>query len=233
MKIASIGGGPAGLYFAILMKKAFPETEITVYERNRPGDTFGWGVVFSDETLEGFEQADPESFAEITGQFQYWRDIETFFAGERTISTGHGFCALSRHTLLEILSRRAVGLGVDLRYEHEVSSLDELGAHDLILGADGVNSWVRDHLSGHFRPSLDWRKCRFTWLGTDKPLDAFTFIFEPTEHGLFQVHAYPFERRDDGTARGTWIVECREETWRRAGLEGASEAETVAFCERL
>ncbi|MDA8020092.1 MAG: bifunctional salicylyl-CoA 5-hydroxylase/oxidoreductase [Thermoanaerobaculia bacterium] len=228
MKIVSVGGGPAGLYAAILIRKAFPAVEVVVYERNRADDTFGWGVVFSDETLDSFAQADPESHDRITAEFRYWRDIETFYGGERVVSTGHGFAALSRKRLLEILQERCVELGVELRFEQGVESLDAYADADLILGADGVNSWVRSELADHFQPDLDWRKCRFTWLGTDKALDAFTFIFEPSQWGLFQVHAYPF---DDGL--GTWIVECREETWRRAGLDDASEEDTVRFCEEL
>ena len=228
MKIVSIGGGPAGLYTAILVRKAFPEAEVEVYERNRADDTFGWGVVFSDETLDAFAEADPESHQRIIAEFRYWRDIETYYGGEKVVSTGHGFAALSRKRLLEILQERCAELGVTMQFEHEVESLDDFADADLILGADGVNSWVRTELAGHFQPDLDWRKCRFTWLGTDKPLDAFTFIFEPTEWGLFQVHAYPFE---DGL--GTWIVECRDEVWKKAGLEDASEEETVRFCEEL
>ncbi len=228
MRIVSIGGGPAGLYFGILMKKAYPACDIEVLERNRPDDTFGWGVVFSDETLGAFEDADAESFAEITANFKYWRDIETYYRDTCTVSTGHGFAALSRKKLLQILHRRCRELGVRLTFESEVESLDEIGGADLILGCDGVNSHVREQLAEQFQPSLDWRRCRFSWLGTDKPLDAFTFIFEQSEHGLFQVHAYPFE---DGL--GTWIVECRDEVWHRAGLADASEEETVAFCERL
>ena len=228
MNIVSIGGGPAGLYFAILMKQAHPGAEIVVYERNRPDDTFGWGVVFSDETLGAFEEADPESFSEITANFKYWRDIETYYRGTCTTSTGHGFAALSRKKLLQILHARCRALGVTLEFEREVASLDELADADLILGADGVNSWVREHLAEHLQPTIDWRRCRFSWLGTDKPLEAFTFIFEETDHGLFQIHAYPFE---DGLS--TWIVECRDEVWRRAGLDEASEDDTVAFCQKL
>jgi anthraniloyl-CoA monooxygenase len=228
VKIVCLGAGPAGLYFGLLMKKAFPQVDIRVIERNRPDDTFGWGVVFSDETLENFRAADPESYAEITGRFRYWRDIETYFGGEKIVSSGHGFAALGRKDLLTILQRRCRQVGVGLEFEREITSLDELAGADLLLGADGVNSFVRAELAEHFRPRLDWRKCKFTWLGTDKPLEAFTFIFRQSEHGLFQVHAYPFA---DGLS--TWIVECREEVWRRAGLEAASEADTVAFCEAL
>ncbi|MEM7352464.1 MAG: bifunctional salicylyl-CoA 5-hydroxylase/oxidoreductase [Acidobacteriota bacterium] len=228
MKIVSIGGGPAGLYFAILMKKASPDTEITILERNRPEDTFGWGVVFSDDTLSQFEEADPETFANITASFKYWRDIETFYRGTCTVSTGHGFAALSRKKLLQILHRRCRDLGVDLRFEVEVSDLEVYRDADLVLGADGVNSLVRQAYAEHFEPELDWRRCRFSWLGTSKPLEAFTFIFEETEHGLFQVHAYPFEE-----GLSTWIVECQEDTWRRAGLDQASEEETVAYCAEV
>lgn len=228
MKIASIGGGPAGLYFSILMKKAFPDTEITVYERNAADDTFGWGVVFSDETLGNFEHADSQSFYEIRSQFRYWREIETYYRDTCIVSTGHGFAALSRKKLLLILQRRCEELGVHLEFEHEVPDLDALADADLILGADGINSFVRRDLAEHFEPQIDWRKCKFTWLGTDKDLEAFTFIFKETEHGLFQVHAYPF---DDGL--GTWIVECREEVWKAAGLDQVEEADTVSFCETL
>ena len=228
MKITIIGGGPAGLYFSLLMKKAFPETDLHVVERNRSDDTFGWGVVFSDETLSAFEEADAESFGTITDQFKYWRDIETFYGGEKVVSTGHGFCALSRKKLLLILQERCRDLGVRMSFEHEVADLNEFADSDLVIGADGVASWVRSHYQDHFQPTLDHRKCRFTWLGTDKPLEAFTFIFKNTEHGLFQVHAYPFEQ-----GLGTWIVECRDEVWRAAGLEDATEEDTVAFCQEL
>ena len=228
MNIVCIGGGPAGLYFSLLMKKTFPEAAVQVVERNRADDTFGWGVVFSDETLSAFEEADPESFEAITDQFKYWRDIETFYGGEKVVSTGHGFCALSRKKLLLILHERCRELGVDLRFEQEVEDLSSFADADLVIGADGVSSWVRKHYEDHFQPDLDWRKCRFTWLGTDKPLEAFTFIFKDTPHGLFQVHAYPFEE-----GLGTWIVECRDEVWKKAGLEGASEEDTVRFCEEL
>lgn len=228
MKIASIGGGPSGLYFSILMKQAYPQSEITVYERNQPDDTFGWGVVFSDETLSNFELADPQSFREIRSQFRYWREIETYFRDTCTVSTGHGFAALSRQRLLLILQQRCRELGVELEFGHEVSDLDSLADADLVLGADGINSLVRKRYESHFEPQIDWRKCKFTWLGTDKPLTAFTFIFKETEYGLFQVHAYPFE---DGL--GTWIVECRDEVWQAAGLDGVDETETVAFCEQL
>ncbi len=236
MKIASIGGGPAGLYFGILMRKAFPEAEIAIYERNRPDDTFGWGVVFSDETLGGFEQADPESFAAIEKSFASWTDIETFYGGTCVRSTGHGFCGLSRKRLLQIFHARCRELGVRLEFQREIKDTAELAGADLILAADGINSFVRERHAEHFKPSIDWRRCKFAWLGTTKPLSAFTFIFKEGEHGLFQVHAYPFQVAGQGEAEetlSTFIVECHEDVWRRAGLDHATEGDTLAYVERL
>ncbi|MBL8860852.1 MAG: FAD-dependent monooxygenase [Planctomycetes bacterium] len=228
MRVSILGGGPAGLYSAILLKKAWPDAVVDVHERNRPDDTFGWGVVFSDETLGHFEAADPETYAEIRRAFAYWTDIETWLRGTWTRSTGHGFCGLSRRRLLEIFQERARGLGARLHFQSDLRDETALPASDLVIAADGIQSAVRTRDAEWFRPSLDWRKCKFTWLGTTKPLAAFTFVFLETEWGVFAVHAYPFE-----AGLSTWIVECREETWRRAGLEHASEADTVAFCERL
>jgi len=228
MRISSLGGGPAGLYFAILMKQAQPDARITVYERNKPDDTFGWGVVFSDETLGHFEQADPRSYAEIRRNFAYWSDIDTFHQDTCVRSTGHGFCGLSRRKLLEIFHARCRELGVELRFQHEVRDDAELADSDLILAADGLNSVVRTKYAAHFKPTIDWRTARFCWLGTTKPLSAFTFIFRENEHGLFQVHAYPFE-----PGLSTFIVETHEDTWKRAGLDRADEAETVRYCQEL
>ncbi len=229
MKIACIGGGPASLYFALLTKKRLPAAEIDVYEQNRPDDTFGWGVVFSDETLGTFGAADPESYAAIRRNFAYWTDIDTFFGGRKVTSTGHGFCGLARVKLLEILHERCRELGVRLHFQQAVVDLDAAARdHDLVVAADGVNSKVRDRFAASFRPQLDWRKCKFAWFGTTKRMTAFTFVFLPTQWGLFQVHAYPFD-----TTRGTWIVECREETWRKAGLDQLDEAASARFCEEL
>jgi len=231
MRIVSIGGGPAGLYFGILMKRAFPDTRIEIYERNRPDDTFGWGVVFSDETLGNFEQADPESFARITSRFAYWSDIETYYADTCVRSTGHGFCGMARKQLLQIFHERCRELGVHLEFEREVTDAEEFADADLVLAADGINSIVRARFAEHFRPHLDWRVAKFAWLGTDKPLEAFTFIFRENEHGVHQVHAYPFQHAPE--ERSTFIVECHQDTWKRAGLDRASEADTVRYYERL
>ena len=227
-RIVSIGGGPGGLYSAILLKKAFPETTIEVFERNAPDDTFGWGVVFSDETLQAFEGEDPESYRSITESFIHWTDIDTFHRGEHVRSTGHGFSGLSRQRLLTILQDRAQDLGVAIHFKTEIDSLDEVGEADLLIAADGVNSFIRERYADSFRPTVDWRKCRFSWLGTNKPLEAFTFIFKRNEHGLFRVHAYPFQE-----GLGTWIVECTEDTWKNAGLDKVDDEGTVKYCEDL
>lgn len=228
MRISCIGGGPASLYFAILMRKAFPETRISVVERNRPDDTFGWGVVFSDETLSGFERADPETYREIRKAFAYWGDIDTWVGGTMVRSTGHGFCGLSRKRLLQIFHDRCRDLGVTLRFQEEVTDLAPHLSADLVVAADGVHSAIRAARVDRFRPTIVSGRCRFAWLGTTKPLTAFTFVFKANEHGLFAVHAYPFEPN-----LSTWIVECREETWKRAGLDRATEAETVAYVGKL
>jgi anthraniloyl-CoA monooxygenase len=228
MDIAVIGGGPGGLYFSILARKAFPDARVRVVERNRADDTFGWGVVFSRETMGNIEEADPESYERMAVAFATWDDIETFQGGAKTVSRGHGFCGFSRKRLLEILQERARGLGVSLEFEKEVAGPGDFPGADLVVAADGANSRVRTDLADRFQPRVEWGKCRFSWLGTDLPLRAFTFVFRESPHGLFTVHAYPFEKD-----RGTWIVECREETWKAAGLDRASEEETVAFCEAL
>ena len=229
MKITCIGGGPASLYFAILLAKQMPAAEIDIYEQNRADDTFGWGVVFSDETLGNFEQADAESFGKIRENFAYWTDIETFFGGAKVTSTGHGFCGLARKKLLLILQERCRELGVRMHFEHTIEDVDALIAQsDLVVAADGVNSMVRERFASSFRPTLDWRRCKFAWFGTTKRMTAFTFVFKETEWGLFQVHAYPFEQ-----GLGTWIVECREETWARAGLDRMDEAASARFCHEL
>ena len=229
MKITIVGGGPAGLYFALLMKKADPAHDITVYERNRPDDTFGFGVVFSDETLKEFLGRDSDTHRDIVGSFAYWDEIDVHAGGEVIRSGGHGFCGLSRKKLLNILQRRCDQLGVRIHYQTEVVDFVALKRDcDLLVGADGINSLVRERWKDVFRPSFDWRRNKFVWLGTTKPLKTFTFIFRANAHGLFQVHAYQFDR-----STATWIVETSEETWRRAGLDKATEEETVRYCEEL
>ena len=234
MRITCIGGGPAGLYFALLMKKDFPHLDIEVLEKNRPDDTFGWGVVFSRETLGTLRDADPQSYAAIEASFSYWDDIETTVRGVTTVSTGHGFCGLARKQLLAILQQRCVELGVTLRFGVDVKP-DALPQADLIVASDGVHSPIREHFASTFRPNLDWRQCKFTWLGTTRVLKAFTFLFKETPFGLFQVHAYPFTPTpmQPSGARSTFIVECREEVWKAAGLDTKTEAESVAFLEGL
>ena len=228
MKIACIGGGPAGLYFAILMKKADPRHDIAVYERNRPYDTFGWGVVFSDQTLENMAGADDESRDRIIDSLAHWDDIDIHFKGRVISSSGHGFCGIERKHLLNILQARAEALGVRLVFETEVADLSGVADADLIVAADGLNSRVRTLFADHFKPNIEVRDCKFVWLGTHKVFDAFTFIFEQTEWGWFQAHAYRF---DDDTS--TFIVEAPQAVWRDAGLEDADTAQTIAFAERL
>ncbi len=223
VKIACIGGGPAGLYLGILVKRAAPEHEVVIYERNRPAETFGFGVVFSDATLGNLAAADPETHAQITARFERWDDIEIHVKGEVLRSTGHGFCGLERKALLQILQTRATALGVTIDYEREVKTLDEVSA-DLIVASDGVASWVREALAPALQPSVDVRPNKFVWLGCTVPYRAFTFLFQETPHGLFRVHAYPYV-----AGASTFIVECREETWRAAGLADADEDRTLAI----
>jgi anthraniloyl-CoA monooxygenase len=225
MRIDVVGGGPAGLYFGILMKMAFPAVAITIRERNRPDDTFGFGVVFSDETLSFLDEADPESAAEIRARFRWWSDIQTFFRGTWTSSTGHGFAAIARTALLAILQRRATGLGCELRCEEEVVDPEPLLARaDVVIACDGVNSLVRDRYAASFRPRVELGECRFCWLGTTRPLDAFTFLFVETRRtGSSRCTPTPSTR-----GMATWIVECREAAWRAAGLDAASEEDAGA-----
>ncbi len=229
MKTILVGGGPAGLYYGILARKADPAHEVVVLERNAPGDTFGWGVVFSAQTLGGLREADPESYAAIEASFAYWDDIDVVVDGHVSRSTGHGFCGMSRLRLLDILERRAVELGCDVRHGVDVADVESLRREcDLLLAADGVNSRIRERYADTFRPTVDWRHCRFAWLGMDRALSAFTFYFRRDDHGWWTVHAYPFD-----ATRSTFIVEGRAETWRAAGLEGADEETTIAYFERL
>jgi anthraniloyl-CoA monooxygenase len=229
MKVHVIGGGPAGLYFAILAKKAWPQTRITVFERNRPEDTFGFGVVFSDETLDTFETYDRESYRAIVGHFAYWDDIEIHFRGTTNRIGGNGFCGCSRGTLLKILGRRARALGVEIRYQSEISPLDPIIRNaDLVVVADGINSRMREAFAEKFKPSVDLRPNLFSWMGSTRPFDAFTFFFRETTHGIFIGHCYQYEPQ-----RSTWIIETDPQTFARAGLDTLDEAASARFAEGL
>ena len=229
MKIHVIGGGPAGLYFSILMKKAWPAAQITVFERNRPDDTFGFGVVFSDQTLETFEGYDAESYRAITNNFAYWDDIEIHFKDTVHRIGGNGFCGCARTTLLRLLTERARALGVKLKFQCEVSDIDTARREaDLVVAADGINSRVREKYAEAFQPSVDLRPNKFCWMGSTRPLDTFTFFFRETEHGIFIVHCYQYE-----PGRSTWIFETDPETFTRAGLDKLDEAASAKFFENL
>ena len=228
MRIAVVGGGPGGLYFSILMRKIRPGCEVTVFERRAPNDAFGFGVVFSDETLTVFEHADPETYWAIAERFVRWSDIDIQHRGALTRSGGHGFSAIGRRRMLSILQERAASLGADVRFCAEAPPVSELGWADLIVGADGASSAVRTALARDFVPSLDRRQCRYIWLGADVAFDAFKFFIADTEHGTVQAHAYPY----DG-AMSTFIVEMHERTWKRLGLGALSVSESVQWSEEL
>ena len=229
MKVHVIGGGPAGLYFAILMKKAWPQRRITVFERNRPDDTFGFGVVFSDETLDSFEAYDRESYRAIVGHFAYWDDIEIHFRGTAHRIGGNGFCGCARSTLLKILGRRARSLGIEIKYQAEISPLDPaIRRADLVVVADGANSGMRAAFAERFKPSVDLRPNFFSWMGSTRPFDAFTFFFRETEHGIFIAHCYQYEPQ-----RSTWIFEADPQTFKSAGLDTLEESASARFMETL
>ncbi len=230
MKVLCLGGGPAGLYFAISMKLRDSSHEVTVLERNRANDTFGWGVVLSDDALSRMQQNDPGSTEAIRGNFAYWDDIAVVHKGRRTVSGGHGFAGIGRKAMLILLQERARELGVAIRFETEFKSAEEYRRdYDLVAGCDGINSIVRREYEQFFRPDIDVRRCKFIWLGTHQKFDdAFTFIFEKTAHGWMWAHVYQFDR---DTA--TFIVECLPDTWNRWGFERMSKEETVAACENI
>ena len=233
MRVVVIGGGPAGLYTALLLKQLRPATDVVVLERNQAGDTFGWGVVFSDQTLENFRAADEPTFRAITENFAHWDDIDVVVHGRRITSGGHGFSGIARRTLLDILRQRATDLGVELRFSTDVRSLAALESHglagaDIIVVADGINSAIRAELAEEFQPDLDARSARFVWLGTTLPLDAFTFFFVENEHGVFQAHCYRFDARTS-----TFIVECDEASWRAAGFDRMDTDQSIAACETM
>jgi anthraniloyl-CoA monooxygenase len=229
MKVHVIGGGPAGLYAAILLKKAWPQMRITVFERNRPDDTFGFGVVFSDETLEQFEKYDRDSYRAITDNFAYWDDIEIHHKGTVHRIGGNGFSGCARTTLLKLLHGRARSLGVELRFQTEVADFNVLAREaDLVIAADGINSRVREAFTDRFQPTVELRPNLFSWMGSTRPFDAFTFFFRETEHGIFIAHCYQYE-----VGRSTWVMETDPETFARARLDKLDEHASARFLEKV
>jgi anthraniloyl-CoA monooxygenase len=230
MKVLCLGGGPAGLYFAISMKLRDPSHHVTVLERNRANDTFGWGVVLSDEALTRMQKNDPKSTNAIRDSFAYWEDIAVVRNGKRMVSGGHGFAGIGRKAMLILLQDRARELGVNLKFESEFKSAEQYRKdYDLVVGCDGINSVVRKEYANIFKPDIDMRVCKFVWLGTHQKFnDAFTFIFEKTKHGWVWAHIYQFDKET-----ATFIVECQPETWDKWSFAAMSKEETVATCERI
>ena len=233
MKITVIGGGPGGLYFSILTKKAMPHCQIDIYERNKPDDSFGFGVVFSDETLGEFLKRDMKSYELIRSKFAYWDDIIIARDGESVTIAGNGFCGCSRKTLLQLLQQRCVEEGVNLHFEQNVDDLSQFADSDIILATDGISSAIRTKFQKEFGTKVELKKNRFVWLGSTKPLDAFTYFFRSTPHGTIVAHSYQYEE-----GMSTWIFECSDETWQKLGFEVTNEADTMAkiaeiFAEEL
>lgn len=223
MKITVIGGGPGGLYFSILTKKAMPHCEIDIYERNKPDDSFGFGVVFSDETLGEFLKRDMKSYELIRSKFAYWDDIIIARDAESVTIAGNGFCGCSRKTLLQLLQQRCVEEGVNLHFEQNVEDLSQFADSDIILATDGISSAIRTQYQKEFGTKIELKKNRFVWLGSTKPLDAFTYFFRSTPHGTIVAHSYQYEE-----GMSTWIFECSDETWQKHGFEVTNEADTMA-----
>ena len=229
MKISIIGGGPAGMYFAILMKKANASHDITVYERNGPDDTFGWGVVFSGRTLANLRIADEESHTEITRAFAAWDNVDVVHGDEKISIHGNSFSGIARLRLLKILQRRCEELGVQLLFRTEIPNVDELRTScDLLVAADGVNSTARKQYSEEFRPTLDVRPNRYIWYGTNRLFHGLTLTFRENEAGVFAAHSYKFNK-----TTSTFIIECDEETWKRAGFSAMSEEQTRRYLEQV
>ncbi len=228
MKISIVGGGPGGLYFALLAQKAWPRWDITVYERNRPDDTFGFGVVFSDQTLDSFKAYDAPSYEMIRRRFAYWGDVDVVYKGRTMRSGGNGFCGCSRVALLHILHDRCRELGVKLVFQREIENLEEFADSDLVVVADGINSKIREQNKDHFQPSIDLRPNKFTWLGSTRPLDAFKYFFRETPEGIILAHCYQYEE-----GRSTWIIETDEGTWKNFGFDTKDEAAMLETVERV
>jgi anthraniloyl-CoA monooxygenase len=228
MKVSIVGGGPGGLYFALLAQKAWPRWDITVYERNRPDDTFGFGVVFSDQTLDSFKAYDGPSYEMIRRRFAYWGDVDVVYKGRSMRSGGNGFCGCSRVALLHILHDRCRELGVKLVFQREIRKLEEVADADLVIVADGINSVIRETNKDHFKPSVDLRPNKFVWLGSTRPLDAFKYFFREAPEGIILAHAYQYEE-----GRSTWILETDEQTWRNFGFDRMDEAAMLETAERL
>jgi anthraniloyl-CoA monooxygenase len=228
MKVSVIGGGPGGLYFALLAKKAWPRWDITVYERNRPDDTFGFGVVFSDQTLDAFKAYDTVTYERIRRRFAYWGDVDVVYKGKVMRSGGNGFCGCSRNALLNILQDRGRELGVQLRFQREVEGLEEFADADLVVVADGINSRIREKYKDHFQPSVDLRPNKFTWLGSTKSLDAFKYFFQETPEGIILAHCYQYE-----PDRSTWVIETDEPTWKNFGFDKLSETDMLPVIEKV
>ncbi len=228
MKINCLGGGPGSMYFAILMKKSFPDADITIYEQNKPDDTFGFGVVFSDKTMLGFRDADEPTYTAITDSFEHWDDIDIHFKGEVLKSTGHGFAGMSRHKMLLLMQERCRELGIDMHFEHLIDDPETVRDCDLLYAADGVNSVTRTKYADKFGPDVDFRPNRFVWLGSDYNFPAFTFHFIKNEHGLWRTHCYRYEQD-----RSTLIIECTEDTYQNTGLGVTDEDATADYVHAL
>ena len=228
MKITCVGGGPASLYFCILAKKNNPDWQITIYEQNPDKVTWGFGVVFSDETMENFKHADFETYRDITESFVHWDDIDVFHKGEKITSSGHGFAGMQRLKLLQILEARAKELGVVILHDVVIDSIEKYKDSDLIIAGDGVTSFIRDQNAAEFGSDVVFRPNKFVWLGSTMAFDAFTFYFNEYEGGLWRAHCYQYM-----PGNSTFIIETTEDTWRKAGLDNATEEDTVAYCAKV
>ena len=228
MKITVIGGGPGGMYFSILLKKAIPDCEIDIYERNKSDDSFGFGVVFSDETLSEFLTRDPKSYELIRSKFAYWDALDVARDGEIVRISGNGFCGCSRKTLLQLLQQRCIEEGVNLYFEQNVDDLNKYKDSDVIVACDGIGSQIRTKYSQEFGTKIELKKNRFVWLGSTKPLDAFTYFFRNTPYGMIVAHSYQYEK-----GMSTWIFECSDTTWKNAGFEIENEQDTIAKIAEL